>query len=647
MVNRYTLLVFFLTACTFLRAQQPGINAAINSGFGHAPVRTSLPQTQSSVHVFPVLGMMEQLKSGTHPSALRHDENNSVLSLDTLIVGLVPNDTVVITGNWTHTGPIWVLGTGVLIFDNATVVDTGDVYVFQTGKLFADSSSFFFPQNYFYERALLVVQDGYANFTDCSFNYSGLSHNLVIGGNGEIEMTNIHQNDWTTCGLFGSPTLELRNCNLSGEYILNDTANATFELADSIILWHQFPGGSLINYSFPAGDTVIGYQFNNTVPGVSGVNYTASADSCHTVWWAIMPENNTDVTISNSDVRLIGCWFRYGDTAYAAGIFNNSVYTNYTTPLNDRTLQLNTTSVGTWSFYAFDSSYIEIDSCQLGEVGTQHNSMVYGHDFVLDGTGGYFWSTDSTFIWAQNVISVSTTRAERNSTFVLAYSWLPYNPPTAIANGTLISAQNLLVADPVPYDASVAWNGYIAGPDTSFTNALVGIFGSAWIDQGPLGNPVDFVNYSLAWQNPFVSQTWYPIVTDSTQEIRNNNALGVWNTIGFTPGTYVLRLTIESNMGDTIDCLRIITLLPGTLGVHDVNASLCSVFPNPANDMLHVNTAEAGTFTIYSADGKTIRSVAINATTALLDVSGLATGMYCWTITGENGSVLRGKLVIE
>lgn len=639
----FTLFIALLWSSLLLA--QSGINAAINAGFGYQFVNAHNPSaSRTPVNVFPVLDMMQQLKQGTHPSALRH-ENNSLLTLDTIIVGFFPNDTLVITGNWTHTGPVIVLGTGVLIFDHANVIDTGDVYVFQNGQLFADSSTFFFPQNYFYERSLLVAQDAYARFTNCSFNYSGMSHNLIAAHNATVEMTNIHHNDWTTCGLYGSPVFSLRNCNLSGEYILNDTATATFELADSIILWHQLPRNSVISYSFPAGDTVTGYTFNNSTPGVSGVQYSVSADSCHTVWWAIMPENGSDVTLSNSDIRLIGCWFSHGDTAYAHGIFNNSSYVNYTTPLADRILQLNNCNVGTWSFYVFDSSMVEIDSCQLGEVGTQQRSLVYGHDFILDGSGGYFWSTDTTLILAQNVISYSTTRAERNSVFVLAYSWLPFAAPTAIANGTLISAQNLLAYDPIPYDASVAWNGYIAGPDTSYTNAMVGIFGSAWIDQGPLGNPVDFVNYSLAWQNPFVSATWHAIVTDSAQEIRNNNALGVWNTIGYTPGTYILRLTIESNTGDTIDCLRLITLLPGTLGVCENTNAACNVFPNPANDVLNIHAPAAGTLCIYSADGKTIKTQAVNSTSAQVDLSGMAAGVYLWMYTNVDGDISRGKLM--
>jgi hypothetical protein len=191
----------------------------------------------------------------------------------------------------------------------------------------------------------------------------------------------------------------------------------------------------------------------------------------------------------------------------------------------------------------------------------------------------------------------------------------------------------------------VAWHGYIAGPDTSFTNATVGIFGSAWIDQGPLGNPVDFVNYSLAWQNPFVSTTWYPIVSDSALEIRNS-ALGVWNTTGRTPGTYILRLTIESNTGDTIDCLRIMTLLPGVQDVNENTVGACSVYPNPANNMLFVNAPSPGIMCMYTAEGRTVEKCAFNSSAAM-DVSQLPPGVYLWTITLEDGIVQHGRLVKE
>lgn len=90
------------------------------------------------------------------------DNNEQDLMVaDTIIVGAQINDTLVITGNFTHTGPILVFNNGVLIFNQATVVDTGEIYVFGNGKLFADSTLFTFPQQYIYERSLIVAQNGF------------------------------------------------------------------------------------------------------------------------------------------------------------------------------------------------------------------------------------------------------------------------------------------------------------------------------------------------------------------------------------------------------------------------------------------------------------------------------------------------------
>lgn len=289
-----------------------------------------------------------------------------VLSADTLIVGLVANDTLVITGNWTHTGPIWVFNDGVLIFNNATVSDTGDIYVWGQGKLFAQNSSLSFPQAFFYERGMYAFQQGEIHLQNCSLNYSGMSHYLGLAGNVVLEWNNVHNADWTTASVLGQTTVNINGSNLTGEYILQDSTNVQFTHADSVILWHHFPPGALINYAFPPGDTLYNYIFNNTQPGVTGINYNAAADSCTNVLWALMPVNGSDVTINNSDLRLIGCWFQYGDTAIVYGIFNNSNYRSYTTPLSERNLQLNNTSVETWSMYVFDSSAVLIDSCVLG-----------------------------------------------------------------------------------------------------------------------------------------------------------------------------------------------------------------------------------------------------------------------------------------
>ena len=265
--------ITFVLCCTFSLAQQQypsrfhqgEVNTALQNAMQNASLKKDIanknlkPLESGIKSAFSVLNKMNEIKNSFHQNG---DNNKLFLINDTVYVGDVPNDTLIITGNYTHTGPIFVFNDGVLIFHNATVIDTGDIYVFGHGRLFADSSSLTFPQQYFYERGLLAVQNGYIKIENCSFNYSGFSHNLVIADSAEVIMNTIHQNDWTTCGLFGSPSLTINRCNLGGEYILTDQCTTSFKNVDTLILWHQFPDTAVVNYSFPAGDTVYSYIFN-------------------------------------------------------------------------------------------------------------------------------------------------------------------------------------------------------------------------------------------------------------------------------------------------------------------------------------------------------------------------------------------------
>jgi hypothetical protein len=633
--------------------QQDEINKLLQNGFeAHHDFNTSIPSSHQTNpdHLIPLLNIIDQVKKNPSDPTRVHSALPQLQSIDTLIVGLVPNDTLVITGNWTHTGPIWVLGTGVLIFRNANVIDTGDVYVFGNGQWIADSSSFFFPQNYFYERTFLVLQNASAHFGNCSMNYSGLSHSLVAANNAIIDWQNVDQNDWTTCGLYGSPTVNINHCNISGEYVITDSATVNLNHADTIILWHQFPAPALINFSFPASNPVYNYAFNNTIPGVSGVNYAVNADSCNFVSWAIMPANGSDVTISNSNLRLIGAWFQDGDTTSTLGIMNNSSYSNYTAPLTDRNLQLINTAVQTWSFYLFDSSQVTIDSCQLGEVGTQQRSNVIANNVLLDGSGGYFWATDSSVTLAANSICYSTCRSEKKGLFILAYSWMPFAAPTAVHNSNLVCVQNDLVLDPVPYDGSVAWLLHIDGPDTASTNAVFAVNGSAWINQGPLGNPVDFGSYSLYYQNPFVSATWYPIVIDSLVEI-SHNALAHWNTHALLPGTYVLKAVLKNNFNDSVEGFKVIELLSNPLAVDELKEATSSVYPNPfAAEAIFKTTTQLSdaSLIIYDAVGKKVRITDnISGTNIRIGREDLSPGIYFLEVR-ENGNVIaREKIMIN
>ena len=599
-------------------------------------------KTDERSHPFQILNKYDHLK-------YTFSGNNTIASADTIVVGAVPNDTLVITGAFTHTGLIFVMNDGVLIFKNAQVIDTGDVYVVGNGKLLADSSDFFFPQEYFYQRALMFIQNATGEFNHCSFNYSGMSHNLVVGDSANVVMNNIHQNDFTTCGLWGASSLQINQCNLTGEYILMSESQATFTNCDTLLLWYNFPDSSVINYSYPPGDTVYNYSFNNTVAGVNGINYSVDVDSCHTVWWGIMPVNGSDVTLTNSTLRTIGVWFQRGDTALATGIFNNSSYTNYVTPLSDRNLHLINSYVQTWSLYVFDSSQIFIDSCQLGEVGCQQTSSAITSNFLLDGSGGYFWATDTTFVFATGVTVYTLPRSERNGIFLLAYSWVPFMMPQAIGNSVMICVQNNLQMDPIPYDGAVAWLQNIASPDTNYVQSLFAITGDAWIDQGPLGNWMDFQSYSLTYQL-FGDTVWHAIVTDSVNEVHNGN-LAYWNTNGLQSGDYLLRLVVKNNVGDSIEGKNHIYLRPSPVSLEELNnGDAIDVYPNPASSVINfkINSGNIKSLLIRNVLGACVfeqKNIAADESKIISVNPKLKPGMYFFEISTYH-QTYNGKFMV-
>jgi hypothetical protein len=569
---------------------------------------------------------------------------------DTIIVGATPDDTLRITGNWSHKGPILVLGNGVLIFDNATVVDTGDVYVFQNGKLFADSSSLTFPQQFFYERSLIIVQNAFASFNHCSFNYSGMSHSLVMGDSVHVFMNDIHQNDWTTAGLFSKPNFTLSNCNISGEFILMDSCQANFHNADTIILWHHIPFGANINYTFPVGSTVLSHDFNDVTPGVNGIKYNVHADTCQNVMWALMPENGTNVTINNSNVRLIGNWFRYGDTAIVSGLFDSTAYTSFTAPLSDRVLQLNNTYVNTWSLYVFDSSHIDLSNAQVGEVGTQKfSSVTQTNPFLLDGTGGYYWCTDTSSVVSFGATIYTTVRSEKNGLFIMAYDWVPFSAPTAIGNSLMVCVQSQTAADPLPYNAGTVWMTKVDGPDTSFTNTVVPIIGSAWIDWAAAGTGwMDFQSYSVY----FTLQSninWIKIVADSAIEVHHNNVAN-WNTNGLSNGDYYIRLTSKNIYGDSVDAIYPIHLKTSVIGVDQGNSihNLIKVYPNPAHSNISIVSNETIVETmINDCLGRLILRKTGSAKYENFDLRNFSPGVYFMKIRSDNNTTEVHKIVID
>jgi len=573
---------------------------------------------------------------------------------DTVVVGAVPNDTLVITGAFFNNGPIIVLNDGVLIFQNATATILGDVFVVQDGQIWASGSTLFFPQQYFYQRTWIIINNGYVNIDNCTLDFSGLSHSLAVSDSGEIAMHQITNNGFTTAGAYLNGRISIDSTNQAGEFILTDQATFSFNKVHTLLLWHQVPGGGVVNTTFPAGAFVSSYTFNNTLPGVSGVDFSLQVDSSSDVLWALMPENGSDVTVTGSTIRSIGNWFTNGDTVTVSGLVNNSSYTAFTAPLADRNLQLNNTSVQTWSLYVFDSSAINVTGCIIGELGTLGTSRCNTQNVFCDGSGGYFWAGDQSFCIAVGSSVSSYVRSEKNG--ILLYGYGTVNGgASALNSSVLITVQSSLPADPVPYENSIAWMIRVDQPVSAFADSVVGIPGSAWIDQGPQANWMDMDSYRL-WYSPaaVTPPQWTAITPQIFAEVRNN-ILGTWDTHGLQPGTYSVRLNTFNNAGDSIEAVKQITLLPSVLGTNEIsNANLLSYcYPNPANGIFNISSPMLSKpdsrLYIRDVTGRIVFGLEkrneMGSNTVSVCSVGWSSGLYMWEIISENTHVTGHVMV--
>jgi len=601
-----------------------------------------------------VASMLHKLSSNNIPkinlkNAASVTPDTITIGGDTLIVGYTANDTLRIMGNWTHVGPIIVLNTGVLIFKHANATIVGDIYIVGHAKAFSDSSTLYFPQQYWYQRSILVVQDGYLNFSNTTFNYGGFPHGFSAMDSAKVFLTNITNNDYTTTGMNGHASITINKNNLTGEFIIMDYVNLHLKNATNALLWHQFPDTAVVNYSFPNGTTVNSYHFNKTTAGIKGIEYNVQVDTSHSVNWAMMPVNGSNIHISNSAIRSIGLWFMGTDSCTVSGLVDNSNYSSFTAPLSDRNLQFTNTSVQTWSLYPMQKSVVNLSGSIVGEIGTEGKSKLTGTNYSLDGSGGYCWTSDTSSMVNVSATIASNVRSEKNSIQLFAYSTESSGAPTAIGKSVLIVVQSTIPQDPIPYEGSCVWLANIAQPTTSYVDSMVAVTGSAWIDKTPISTWMDFGKHHM-WYKKAADTIWTHINNFVTAEVRNN-VLCTWNTHGLAAGAYNLRLVLYDNWGDSVEAVKAVTLLPAillsandnTLGEMNVN-----VYPNPSNSQFTVSGLRFPVqLQVYNIVGEKIYSTTVDSKQETVNLSSQPNGIYFLQIKSSEGMLTKKIEVIH
>lgn len=81
------------------------------------------------------------------------------------------------------------------------------------------------------------------------------------------------------------------------------------------------------------------------------------------------------------------------------------------------------------------------------------------------------------------------------------------------------------------------------------------------------------------------------------------------------------------------------------LGTNTVSENTVSFYPNPVNDVLHLNAKEAiDAVSVYTITGQKVSDLSVNETNTELNISNLASGVYLVKVA-SNGSVENLKVV--
>jgi len=579
---------------------------------------------------------------------------DKTLLADTVIVGAIPNDTLKITGTWSHTGPIFVGNDGVLQINKATFNNDGGLIVFGHGKVFIDSSSITFPQPYQYARTLYVGQNGMFSIKNSTIDFSGVPYGFSILDSAKVTMSSIFQTSFMTCGLSSHASININGSNIAGEFLVSDYSKINLKNVTEALAWHDFPDTCVVNWSFGTKDTVTHYSFDKSQPGLKGIESSITIDSSNNVLWGMMVHNGCDVTINDSKVRTIGMLFyQPHDSVTISGLYNYSTYSSYKAPVSDRSLQFNNSYVNTWSVYVSDRSKIYLTNNLLGEVISYYKSNMFAQSTTIDGSGGHVATQDSSFAFMNQLTATCEVRSEAKSLFVIANSDLTNANVYSIGTSVIIVSQSPVGIGPNPLEGSTAWYANINDPGAIYIDSTFDLNGSAFIDRGPSGNLMDFSHWQLFYQKQG-DVSWTVLTGEITTEVRNN-LLVKCNTHGLTTGLYNIQLTLTDNWHDSINATKQVLLLANPLGIATLNGiQRINVYPVPSNGQLFVSVNstvnENAQLNLYDSFGNTIIHKTINIVSGenTFDCSdaGVASGFYTLEIRDQNGFTIR-KIAVE
>lgn len=258
---------------------------------------------------------------------------------------------------------------------------------------------------------------------------------------------------------------------------------------------------------------------------------------------------------------------------------------------------------------------VKIDSPASGCIGTSAADTI-----VVVTTPGIELLTPSSFCWgsSSDLAAIIVSGAASSVT----YQWMK-------------SSVNLPGATNSTYNATVSGNYsvevFVAGGICNETSPLVSI------TERPLPNPlVSDSTPNMVTQRYYISYVWY------LDGVVIPGAASFYTPI-IGNGTYKVKVTDTNGCQSVSAGFPVSNWVPNSIGNINGNIGNIKIYPNPAQDALHIDAPMVVRAVVISLDG---RSVIDQQAATLIDISRLPAGIYTIKLFDTNGNMVKvDKLV--
>ncbi|MFQ5864037.1 MAG: FlgD immunoglobulin-like domain containing protein [bacterium] len=498
-----------------------------------------------------------------------------------------PNQEVTITDNYFLEGNIIVVNHGTLNLIDADFVLKGNIIVTDSAQFHIQGSQLTVLAEYLYQYFIWGVGHSVITFDSSEISTNGQSWSAAFGEDARIVFHDTHFNEVITAGLFGKPTVEILRSN-PFEWVLFDSTKITVSHAGPHIFWFVFPDSSQATLSFPDGEFVTDFSISADNPDIGGIGYTFDIDSTADVFWGLILQEGSDVTVRDSFLRTTGIQVLTGDSLEVSGLVNDQYYENFTAPISDRRFHLINTTLKTWNVYPWGVKQLALNNSIIGELGAAGNTETTVESSMVDGSGGYVFTEDSssTVFFLSSIFSHNIARGRSLQIHLFSSSLM--GDIIATDASVMVFVNSLMQQIPTARDTSAIVEMAINPPENPTVNQLLPVTGTAVVSAGPF-LPLDLQHYRLQYGIGPEPQEWIQIGSIHTNELRND-VLETWDTHGLEPGPYVLKLALFLSEADSLEALQWVYLQEATVtSISETESkrpktfSLSQNFPNPFN----------------------------------------------------------------